>query len=32
MTVYEILSLAINLSLLVLALLEYLRKNNEEKE
>ncbi len=32
MTIYEILSLAINLSLLVLALLEYLRKNNEEKE
>ena len=32
MTIYEILSLSVNFVLLVLALLEYLRKNNEEKE
>lgn len=32
MTIYEILSLAINIAILVLALLECLRKQREEKE
>ena len=32
MSIYEILSLSVNFALLILALLEYLHKNKEDKE